>query len=98
MKCLMSLSMIGVSLFALAQVPVVPNASGLMSGRNAPAFPLVFLQPIPFEFRGIRIGDEMQEAERKYLAWQIHSLSSNTGLCASDRMNRVQTSTGLVDP
>ena len=67
MKYLISLSIIGVSLFALAQVPVMPDASGLMSGRKAPAFPLVVLQPIPFEFRGIRIGDEMQEAKRKFL-------------------------------
>ena len=88
MKYLISLTIIGVSLLALAQVPVMPDASGLMSGRRAPAFRLVILQPIPFEFRGIRIGDEMQEAKRKFLALKIPSLSSRPGLCGSDGVKR----------
>ena len=97
MKCLMCLLIIVVSLFAFAQVPVVPDASGLMSGRKAPAFPLVVLQPIPFEFRGIRIGDEMQEAKRKFLAWKIPSLSSRPGLCGSDGVKRIETCTDVLD-
>jgi len=97
MKYLISLTIIGVSLFALAQVPVMPDASGLMSGRRAPAFRLVVLQPIPFEFRGIRIGDEMQEAKRKFLAWKIPSLSSRPGLCGSDGVKRIETCTDVLD-
>ena len=97
MKCLMCLLIIVVSLFAFAQVSAVPDASGLVSARKAPVFPLVVLQPIPFEFRGIRIGDEMQEAKRKFLAWKIPSLSSNPGLCGSDGINRIETCTDVLD-
>jgi hypothetical protein len=35
-----------------------------VSGRKTPAFPVAVLQPAPFEFRGIRIGDEIKEAEQ----------------------------------
>jgi hypothetical protein len=98
MKSLMCVLIIGVSLFAFSQVPVVPDASGLRSGRKAaPAFPLAVLQPIPFEFRGIRIGDEMKEAERKFLAWKIPSLSSRPGLCSSDGIARIETCTDVLD-
>jgi hypothetical protein len=97
MKCLMCLLIIVASLFAFAQVPVVPDASGLVSGRKAPAFPLVVLQPIPFEFRGIRIGDGMKEAERKFLSWKIPSLSSKPGLCSSDGIARIETCTDVLD-
>jgi hypothetical protein len=97
MKCLMCLLIIFASLFAFAQVPVVPDASGLVSGRKAPAFALVVLQPIPFEFRGIRIGDERKEAERKFLAWKIPSLSSKPGLCSSDGIARIETCTDVLD-
>jgi hypothetical protein len=97
MKCLMCSLIIVVSLFAFAQVPAVPDASGLVSGRKAPAFAVVVLQPIPFEFRGIRIGDERKEAERKFLAWKIPSLSSKPGLCGSDGINRIETCTDVLD-
>jgi len=97
MKCSMCLLIIGVSLFAIAQVPVVPDASGLGSGRKAPAFPFVVLQPIPFEFRGIRIGDEMKQAERKFLALKVPSLSSRPGLCGSDGISRIETCTNVLD-
>ena len=93
----MSLSMIVVSLFAFAQVPVVPDASGLVSARKAPVFSLVVLQPIPFEFRRIRIGDEMKEAERKFFALKIPSLSLKPGLCSSDGINRIETCTDVLD-
>jgi hypothetical protein len=55
------------------------------------------VQPIPFEFRGIRIGDEMKEAERKFLAWKIPSLSSKPGLCSSDGISRIETCTDVLD-
>src|SRR5437868_15464480 len=97
MKCLMCFLIIVVSLFAFAQVPVVPDASGPVSARKAAVFPLVALQPIPFEFRGIRIGDEKQEAKRKFLAWKIPSLSSNPGLCGSDGMNRIEPCSDVFD-
>jgi hypothetical protein len=69
----------------------------LLSGRKAPAFPLAVLQPAPFEFRGIRIGDEMKEANRKFLSWKIPSLSSKPGLCGSDGITRIETCTDVLD-
>jgi hypothetical protein len=93
----MCLLTIGLSLFAFAQVPAVPDASRLVSCRKAPVFPLVGLQPAPFEFRGIRIGDEIKEAERRFLAWKIPSLSSKPGLCGSDGINRIETCTDVLD-
>jgi hypothetical protein len=86
-----------VSLFAFAQVPAVPDASGLVSGRKAPPSPVAVLQPAPFEFRGIRIGDEIKEAERRFLSWKIPSLSSKPGLCGSDGINRIETCTDVLD-
>ena len=97
MKCLMCSLIIVVSLFAFAQVAAVPDASGLVSGRKAPAFPVVVLHPAPFEFRGIRIGDGMREAERRFLALKIPSLSSKPGLCGSDGINRIETCTDVLD-
>src|SRR5437870_9203535 len=79
MKYVMCLLIVG-SLFAFAQVPAMPDASGLRSDRKAPEFPVAVLQPAPFEFRGIWIGEEMKEAERKFLALKIPSLSSTPGL------------------
>jgi hypothetical protein len=93
----MCVLIIGVSLFAFAQAPGLPDASGLGSVRKAPAFPLVVLQPIPFEFRGIRIGDEMKQAERKFLAWRVPSLSSKPGLCGSDGIARIETCTDVLE-
>jgi hypothetical protein len=55
------------------------------------------LQPIPFEFRGIRIGDEMKQAERRFLAWKVPSLSSKPGLCGSDGIDRIETCTDVLD-
>jgi hypothetical protein len=86
-----------VSLFAFAQLPAVPDVSGLVSGRKAPAFPVAVLQPAPFEFRGIRIGDEIKEAERRFLSWKLPSLSSKPGLCGSDGINRIETCIVVLD-
>jgi|SRR5437016_6217811 len=96
MKYVMCLLIVG-SLFAFAQVPAMPDASGLRSDRKAPEFPVAVLQPAPFEFRGIWIGEEMKEAERKFLALKIPSLSSTPGLCGSDGINRIETCTDVLD-
>ena len=63
---------LGLSLSVFAQIPAAPDASGLPSGRKAPDFPLLAMLPAlishpAFEFRGIRIGDGMKEAEREFL-------------------------------
>jgi len=97
MKSVMCFLTIVVSLFAFAQLPAVPDVSGLVSGRKAPAFTVAVLQPAPFEFRGIRIGDEIKEAERRFLSWKLPSLSSKPGLCGSDGINRIETCTDVLD-
>src|SRR4029077_17642655 len=97
MKSVMCFLTIVVSLFAFAQLPAVPDVSGLVSGRKAPAFPVAVLQPAPFEFRGIRIGDEIKEAERRFLSWKLPSLSSKPGLCGSDVINRIESCTDFFD-
>jgi hypothetical protein len=76
---------LGLSLFAFAQIPSARDASGLPSPRPA------------FEFRGIRIGDEMKEAKRKFLALKVPSLSSKPGLCGSDGISRIETCTDVLD-
>jgi hypothetical protein len=55
------------------------------SGSETPDFSLLVSSPLlfphpPFEIRGIRIGDEMKEAERKFLALKVPSLSSRPGV------------------
>jgi hypothetical protein len=90
------------SLSVFAQIPAVPDASGVRLGRTAPDFPLTALPPafIPrpvFEFRGIRIGAEMKEAERKFLSLKVTSLSSKPGLCGSDGIHRIATCTDVLD-
>jgi hypothetical protein len=93
---------LGLSITVFAQIPSVPGASRFRSGRKAPASPLSVLPPAvishpPFEFRGIRIGDEMKEAERKFLALKVPSLSSKPGLCGSDGSSRIETCTDVLD-
>jgi len=93
---------VALSLSVFAQIPAAPNAPGFPLGRKAPDFLLTALPPalIPrpvFEFRGIRIGDERKEAERKFLALKVPSLSSKPGLCGSDGINRIETCTDVLD-
>jgi len=97
MKSVEYLLIIVVSLFAFAQVPAVPDVSGLMSGRKAPPFPVGVLQPAPYEFRGIRIGDQMKEAKQKFLSWKIPSLPFKPGLCGSDGIYRMETCTDVLE-
>jgi hypothetical protein len=97
MKYVMCLPIIVVSMLTFAQDPAVPDASGLPPSRRRPASPLAVLQPTPFEFRGIRIGDEIKEAERKFLSWKIPSLSSKPGMCSSDGIKRIETCTDVLN-
>jgi hypothetical protein len=93
---------LALSFTAFAQILSSPGASGFPLGRKAPAPPIT-TQPYalvphpPFEFRGIRIGDEMKGAERKFLALNAPSLSSMPGLCGSDGMGRIETCTDVLD-
>ena len=93
---------LGLSLSVFAQIPAAPEASDLPIGRKLPDFPLTALPPVlirslVFEFRDIRIGDAMKEAERTFLALKVPSLSSKPGLCGSDGSNRIETCTDVLD-
>jgi hypothetical protein len=52
---------------------------------------------VPYEFRGIRIGDQMKEAMRKFLSWKIPSLPFKPGLCGSDGIYRMETCTDVLE-
>jgi len=93
---------LGLSLSSFAQLPAAPDTSGIPLGRKAPDFPLTALPPalIPqpaFEFRGIRIGDEMKQAEQRFLALKVLSFSTKPGLCCSDGNSRIATCTDVLD-
>ena len=93
---------LGLSLSVFAQISAAPDASGFPSGRKVPDFPLTALPPVlvshpAFEFRGIRIGDGMKEAKRKFLALKIPSRFSKPGLCGSDGISRIETCTDVLD-
>jgi hypothetical protein len=93
---------LGLSLSVFAQIPGAPDASGIRSDRKAPDFPLttlpsVFILHPVFEFRGIRIGDGIRGAERKFLVMKVPSLSSKPGLCGSDGISRIETCTDVLD-
>jgi hypothetical protein len=92
---------LGLSLSVFAQIVAEPATSVFPSSRRLPDFPLTILphalSPHPvFEFRGIRIGDEMKEAERKFLSLKVPSISSKPGLCGSDGINRIETCTDVL--
>ena len=93
---------LSLSLTVFAQIVAEPDASVFPSGRKAADFSLAVSQPalVPrpvFEFRGIRIGEEMKEAERTFLSLKVPSLSSNPGLCGSDGINRIETCIDVLD-
>jgi hypothetical protein len=93
---------LGLSLSVFAQIPAAPDAPVFLSGRKLPDFSLTVLplaltsRPV-FEFRGIRIGDDMKEAERRFLSLKVPSLSSKPGLCGSDGIDRIDTCTDVLD-
>jgi hypothetical protein len=93
---------VGLSLSAFAQIATAPDGSIFPSGRKFPDLSLAVLPPAPipqlvFEFRGIRIGDEAKEAERKFLAWKSPAISSKPALCGSDGTKRIETCTDVLD-
>jgi len=90
------------SFAVFAQIPAAPDTSGFSSGRKPNNVRLTAVPPSlisypPFEFRGIRIGDEMKDAERKFLALKTPSPYSKPGLCGSDGIHRIETCTDVLD-
>ena len=76
-----------------AQVAYLPVAT-----RSVPPLESGALPPsVPYEFRGIRIGDPMKEAKQKFLSWKIPSLPFKPGLCGSDGIYRMETCTDVLE-
>ena len=76
-----------------AQVAQLP-----LTTRSVPRLESWALPPsVPYEFRGIRIGDQMKEAKQKFLSWKIPSLPFKPGLCGSDGIYRMETCTDVLE-
>ncbi len=88
---------LGLSLSVFAQIAAEPQPSVLPSSRKLAVSPPTLTPRPVFEFRGIRIGDELKEAERKFLSLKEPSLSSKPGLCGSDGIKRIETCTDVLD-
>jgi len=74
----------------VAQLPLTTRAVvQLESGGLPPS--------VPYEFRGIRIGDQMKKAKQKFLSWKIPSLPFKPGLCGSDGIYRMETCTDVLE-
>ena len=74
----------------VAQLPLATRLVSLLdSGALAPS--------VPYEFRGIRIGDHMKEAKQKFLSWKVPSLPFKPGLCGSDGIYRMETCTDVLE-
>jgi hypothetical protein len=71
------------------QLPLTTRSLSLL-GLGAPP-------SAPYEFRGVRIGDQMKEAKQKFLSWKIPSLPFKPGLCGSDGIYRVETCTDVLE-
>jgi hypothetical protein len=90
------------SLSVFGQTAPQPEVNVVPSIRRLPDLSLTVLPPTRnsqpvFEFRGIRIGDEMRDAERKFLSFKAPSLSSKPGLCGSDGIKRIETCTDVLN-
>src|ERR1700746_2529946 len=69
-----------------------------LTTRSAPLLESGALPPSgPYEFRGIRIGDQMKEAKQKFLSWKIPSPPFKPGLCGSDGIYRMETCTDVLE-
>src|SRR6201981_1681992 len=76
-----------------AQVAQLP-----LTTRSVPLLEAGALPPsVPYEFRGIRIGDPMKEAKQKFLSWKMSSLPFKPGLCGSDGIYRIETCTDVLE-
>src|ERR1700758_4871115 len=94
-------SQVGGSRNSAKQIPTLTQtqvAQLPFATRSVPLFEPRALPPsVPYEFRGIRIGDQMKEAKQKFLSWKIPSLPLKPGLCGSDGIYRMETCTDVLE-
>ena len=76
-----------------AQVEQLPFATRAVPRLESRALP----PSVPYEFRGIRIGDQMKKAKQTFLSWKIPSLPFKPGLCGSDGVYRMETCTDVLE-
>ena len=76
-----------------AQVELLPFATRAVPRLESGALP----PSVPYEFRGIRIGDQMKKAKQTFLSWKIPSLPFKPGLCGSDGVYRMETCTDVLE-
>jgi hypothetical protein len=76
-----------------AQVAQLPLPTRSLPLSESGALP----PSVPYEFRGIRIGDQMKGAKQKFLSWKIPSLPFKPGLCGSDGIYRMETCTDVLE-
>ena len=74
----------------VAQLPLTTRSVAQLGSWGLPP-------SAPYEFRGIRIGDQMKEAKQKFLSWKIPSLPFKPGLCGSDGIYRMETCTDVLE-
>jgi hypothetical protein len=74
----------------VAQLPLTTRPVAQLESAGLPP-------SVPYEFRGIRIGDQMKEAKQKFLSWKIPSLPFKPGLCGSDGIYRMETCTDVLE-
>ncbi len=74
----------------VAQLPITTRLVPLLEARALPP-------SVPYEFRGIRIGDPMKVAKPKFLSWKVPSLPFKPGLCGSDGIYRMETCTDVLE-
>ena len=99
--CLSMQSQVGVSRNSIKQILPLTQAQVAqlpLTTRSVPLLEAGALPPsVPYEFRGIRIGDPMKEAKQKFLSWKIPSLPFKPGLCGSDGIYRMETCTDVLE-
>jgi hypothetical protein len=91
---------LALSLSVFAQIPAPPDTFGFSSSRKAPHFPAALPLAIPrppFGFHEIRIGDQMKDAERKFLTLKRPSRYSTPGLCGFGEIDGIETCTDVLD-
>ena len=72
------------------QLPLTTRSVPLLESGALPPF-------VAYEFRGIRIGDEMKKAKRVFLSWKVPSRPFKPGLCGSDGIYRMETCTDVLE-
>lgn len=99
--CLSMQSQVGVSRNSIKQILPLTQAQVAqlpLTTRSVPLLEAGALPPsVPYEFRGIRIGDPIKEAKQKFLSWKIPSLPFKPGLCGSEGIYRMETCTNVLE-